>query len=111
MSEMKKKFFANLIGEDSKYNNVLKTKRNYDTIVEVLKRIKVSKKKESSGDYRIIQRYDVLTVQGCKKLIESLSDAREIMKIIVHEEEFFHIYCFLFICQMVIENKTDIASN
>uniref|UniRef100_A0A8C4RCU6 Integrase catalytic domain-containing protein n=1 Tax=Erpetoichthys calabaricus TaxID=27687 RepID=A0A8C4RCU6_ERPCA len=65
VSKMKKRFFANLFSEDSKYNNV--------------KRIKVSKKK-SSRDYRIIQRY-VLTVQ----------DARESVKKFVHAKELFDI--------------------
>uniref|UniRef100_A0A8C4SKZ6 Integrase catalytic domain-containing protein n=1 Tax=Erpetoichthys calabaricus TaxID=27687 RepID=A0A8C4SKZ6_ERPCA len=91
VSKMKKRFFANLFSEDSKYNSVLMTKRKYDSIIEDVKRIKVSKKKESSRDYRIIQRYYVLTVQGCEKLIEPLSDARESVKKFVHAEELFDI--------------------
>lgn len=51
------------------------TKQKYDSITEDVKRIKVTKKKESFRDHRIIQRYDVLTVQGCEKFIEPLSDA------------------------------------
>uniref|UniRef100_A0A8C4XBG1 Integrase catalytic domain-containing protein n=1 Tax=Erpetoichthys calabaricus TaxID=27687 RepID=A0A8C4XBG1_ERPCA len=62
VSKMQKRFFANLFSEDSKYNN-----------------------------YRIIQWYDVLTVQGCEKLIEPLSDARESVKKFVHAEELFDI--------------------
>ncbi|GIY05145.1 hypothetical protein CDAR_308871 [Caerostris darwini] len=49
-------------------------KRKYGSIIEDEKRIKVSKKKESSRDYRIIQQHDVLTAQGCK-LIDHLSYA------------------------------------
>jgi len=81
VSEMKKRFFANLFSEDSKCNSVLLTKQKYDS----------SKKKESSRDYRIIQRYDVLTVQGCEKLIEPLSDARESVKKFVHAKKLFDI--------------------
>uniref|UniRef100_A0A8C4RLZ2 Integrase catalytic domain-containing protein n=1 Tax=Erpetoichthys calabaricus TaxID=27687 RepID=A0A8C4RLZ2_ERPCA len=91
VSKMKKRFFANLFSKDSKYNSVLMTKRKYDSIIEDVKRIKVSKKKESSRGYRIIQRYDVLTVQGCEKLIEPLSDARESVKKFVHAKELFDI--------------------
>ncbi|XP_063290440.1 zinc finger protein 420-like [Pelobates fuscus] len=91
VTKMKKRFFANLFSKDSKYNSVLMTKRKYDSIIEDVKRIKVSKKKESSRDYRIIQRYDVLTVQGCEKLIAPLSDVRESVKKFVHAEELFDI--------------------
>uniref|UniRef100_A0A8C4SWK5 Integrase catalytic domain-containing protein n=1 Tax=Erpetoichthys calabaricus TaxID=27687 RepID=A0A8C4SWK5_ERPCA len=72
VSKMKKSFFANLFGEDSKYNSVLMTKRKHDSIIEDVK-------------------YDVLTVQGCEKLIEPLSDARESVKKFVHAEELFDI--------------------
>jgi len=54
VSKMKEKFFANFFSEDSKYNSVLMTERKYDSIIKDIKRIKVSKKKESSRDYRII---------------------------------------------------------
>lgn len=91
VSKMKNRFLTNLFSEGSKYNSVLMTKRKYDSIIEDVKRIKVSKKKESSRDYRIIQRYDVLTVQGCEKLIKPLSDARERVKKFVHAEELFDI--------------------
>ncbi|GBM38984.1 hypothetical protein AVEN_271086-1 [Araneus ventricosus] len=86
VSKKKKGFFANLFSEDSKYNSLLMTKRKNVSVIEDVKRIKVFKKKESSRDYRIIRRYDVLTVQGCEKLIEPLSDARESVEKFVHAE-------------------------
>ncbi|XP_053545703.1 KRAB-A domain-containing protein 2 [Bombina bombina] len=89
--KMKKRLFAKLFSEDSKYNSVLMTKRKYDSIIEDVKRIKVYKNKESSRDYRTIERDDVLTVQGCEKLIEPLSDAQESVKKFVHAEELFDI--------------------
>ncbi|GFT37846.1 KRAB-A domain-containing protein 2 [Nephila pilipes] len=88
-SKMKDKFYSNLFSKDSKYNSVLMTKQKYDSIIEDVKRIKVSKKKESSRDYRIIERYDVQTIQGSEKLVEPLSDARESVKRFVHAEELF----------------------
>lgn len=65
------------------------TKRKYDSIFEDVKRIKIFKKKESSWDYQIIQRYDALIVKGCEKLIDPLSDAREREINFIHAEELF----------------------
>ncbi|GFU11839.1 KRAB-A domain-containing protein 2, partial [Nephila pilipes] len=62
VNKMKKRLFSNVFSEDSKYNNILMTKRKYDSIIEDVKRLKDSKKKESSQGYRIVQRYDALTV-------------------------------------------------
>uniref|UniRef100_A0A8C5Q829 Integrase catalytic domain-containing protein n=1 Tax=Leptobrachium leishanense TaxID=445787 RepID=A0A8C5Q829_9ANUR len=76
-TEMKKRFLAKLISEHSKYNSILMTKRKYDTTIE--------------DNHRIIQRYDVLTVQGCEKLIAPLSDARKSVTKFVHAEELFDI--------------------
>ncbi|GBM33452.1 KRAB-A domain-containing protein 2 [Araneus ventricosus] len=94
LDRMKNRFYSNLFSKDSKYNSVLMTKQKYDSIIEDVKRIKVSKKKESSRDYRIIERYDVLTVQGCDKLIEPLSDVRQSVKMFVHADELFDVLCF-----------------
>lgn len=69
------------------------TKRRYDSITEDVKRIKVSKKKESSQDYRIIQRYDALIVEGSEKLIKTLSKERETVKKFVHADELFDVFC------------------
>lgn len=87
--KMKEKFYANLFSKDSRFNSVLMTKRKYDSIIEDVKRIKIFKKKESPRDYRIIERYDVVTEQGCETLIEPMSDVLGTVKKFVHAEELF----------------------
>ncbi|GIY69367.1 SCAN domain-containing protein 3 [Caerostris darwini] len=91
-NKMKKRFYSKLFSKDSKLNSVLLTKRKYDSIIADVKRIKTSNKKESPRDYRIIKKYDVLTVQGCEKLIVPRSDAAEEgVKKFVHAEELFDV--------------------
>lgn len=59
-----------------KYTSALITNRMYNSIVEDVNRLKVFKMKESFWDYQINERNDVLIVQGCKKFIESFSNAQ-----------------------------------
>lgn len=90
-NKMKSKFYENLFSKDARWNSVLLTKRKYDSLIEDVKRIKVSKKKDSSRDYKLIKRYDVLTVKGSDILIEPLSDDQETVKKFVHSEELFDV--------------------
>lgn len=103
---MKKRFFVKCFSEDSKYSSVLMTKREYDSIIEY---VKVSKKKESSQDYRIIQRYDVLIVQGCEKFIEPLSCAKKCGKVCSCGRIVYHIVFYSFVNWSLWKRQNDQA--
>ncbi|GFW46042.1 KRAB-A domain-containing protein 2 [Trichonephila clavipes] len=91
LSEMKDRFYTTLFSKDAKHNSVMMTKQKYDSMIEDIKRIKISKKKESTRDYRIVERYDVMTIRGCEKLIEPISDDRTVVRMFVYAEELFEI--------------------
>lgn len=89
--KMKEKFYAILFSKDWRFNSVLLTKRKYDSIIDDVKRIKIFKKKESPRDYKLIERYDVVTEHGCETLIEPMSDVLGTVKKFVYAEELFDI--------------------
>ena len=70
-------------------------REKYLTLIELedVERIKTTAKKESFRDYRLVKRYDVLSIQVTAKLIKPLFNNNEEVKLYVHTEELFD--CFI----------------
>lgn len=91
VDKMKRQFYSNLFSKSDAGNGALLTKRKYNSLIEDVKRIKLSKKKDSPRDYKIMKRYDILTIQDCETLIKPLCDSQESVLKFVHSEELFAI--------------------
>ncbi|XP_022160133.1 KRAB-A domain-containing protein 2-like [Myzus persicae] len=74
---------------DKRNNSTFLLKEKYDSLISEVKRIKTGKK-ESPRDYWLVQRYDVIEVQGNEKLIRPMKENSDII-FYVHDEELYDI--------------------
>ena len=71
-------------------NTVLFTENTYNEVIEKVKNAKI--KKKGVEDYRLLKRYDVLTVQGSEYLINPIQDGGNI----VHYAKISELFNILF---------------
>uniref|UniRef100_A0A2S2PPZ4 KRAB-A domain-containing protein 2 n=1 Tax=Schizaphis graminum TaxID=13262 RepID=A0A2S2PPZ4_SCHGA len=87
---MKTKFDTIIKNTTTERNNsTFLLKEKYDLLISEVKRIKTGKK-ESPRDYWLVQRYDVIEVQGNEKLICPMKENSDII-FYVHNEELYDI--------------------
>ncbi|XP_060873867.1 KRAB-A domain-containing protein 2-like [Metopolophium dirhodum] len=87
---MKTKFDTIIKNTTTERNNsTFLLKEKYDSLISEVKRIKTGKK-ESPRDYWLVQRYDVIEVQGNEKLIRPMKENSDII-FYVHDEELYDI--------------------
>ncbi|KAL4122644.1 hypothetical protein QTP88_014934 [Uroleucon formosanum] len=87
---MKTKFDTIIKNTTTERNNsTFLLKEKYDFLISEVKRIKTGKK-ESPRDYWLVQRYDMIEVQGNEKLIRPMKENSDII-FYVHDEELYEI--------------------
>jgi len=87
----KENFYHAIFMEKLKANSCVLKQEKYLSLIDDVKRIKNTNIKKCSKDYRILKRYDVLSIQGSEKLIKPLSAENEEVKLFVFVEELFDI--------------------
>ncbi|XP_012382176.2 KRAB-A domain-containing protein 2 [Dasypus novemcinctus] len=90
--DMREKFLicVTKLVESKSYNSKVFSKEKYFQTIKEVKEAK-EKGKKSSRDYRRAAKYDVISVQGTEKLIETTHRERDRVRYYVHKEELFDI--------------------
>jgi len=88
MSSRREIFNAKLSERSANPTSVILTKQKYDQLITSVLSVKNNGKKIST-DFLLLKKYDVLDVQGIRKLIVPMCDGNSGLRFYLHADEMF----------------------